>query len=83
MLQKIAPEKAKAALEYLTGHLQSGSNEPEMRVAAAKALGIAGGEDALNGLMNFLRVNNKAPSEVKAAALLAIGQALSTATAST
>ncbi|MBA1203596.1 MULTISPECIES: hypothetical protein [Pseudomonas] len=75
----IPADKAHSALEHLADHLQSGRSDPATRIAAARALGIAGGAEALEALMTFLRVNGMAPTEVRSAAMLAVGQVLSTA----
>lgn len=79
MPQKIDTEKTQAALEYLAEYLQSGSREPIERAAAATALGTAGGQVALDALLQFLRCHGNAPPQVRAAALLAVGQVASSA----
>jgi HEAT repeat protein len=75
----IPSDKSHSALEHLADHLQSGRNDPATRIAAARALGIAGGEEALDALMTFLRGHSMAPAEVRSAAMLAVGQVISTA----
>lgn len=73
MKKSFQPGEADQPMEALLGYLCSGNTEEELRIAAAEALGLAGGDQALQGLMSFLKAHSNAPERVKAAAILAIG----------
>jgi len=75
----VSPKNADKALTMLIETMRSNRVDQGERVSAATALGIAGGESALSGLMTFLRVHDKAPASVRAAATLAVGQLLARA----
>jgi HEAT repeat protein len=72
-------ENLGSAVKLLVARLQNNNFEQEIRIAAATALGNAGGDDSLQALTEFLQNHPNASVELKVAVTHAVGRLIENA----